>query len=73
MEILASGKNRASVSVGSLADIILKKDQPTGKLTRGHVREILTKSEYHPKGIKVRLMENGEVGRVKYVYGKEQD
>jgi uncharacterized repeat protein (TIGR03833 family) len=72
MEILTSGKDRAFVRIGSLVDIVLKNDQSTGNLTRGHVREILTKSQFHPKGIKVRLMENSEVGRIRYVY-KEQN
>ena len=44
--------------------IVIKKDQRTGKLTEGIVKEILTKSVTHPHGIKVRL-ENGQVGRVK--------
>jgi uncharacterized repeat protein (TIGR03833 family) len=44
-------------------DIIQKADQRSGKLTRGTVREILTKSQTHPHGIKVRL-EDGRIGRV---------
>ena len=47
-------------------DIILKKDQDSGRLTRGIVRDILTKSSFHPHGIKVRLV-SGEVGRVQTV------
>ncbi len=46
--------------------IVLKQDQPTGKLTRGVVRDILTNSPRHPHGIKVRL-ETGQVGRVKLI------
>lgn len=46
--------------------IVLKKDQRTGKLTQGIVKEILTKSSTHPHGIKVRL-ETGQVGRVKAI------
>ena len=46
--------------------IVLKKDQPTGTLTEGVVKEILTRSPHHPHGIKVRL-ESGDVGRVKEV------
>ncbi|MDD3754784.1 MAG: YwbE family protein [Methanobacterium sp.] len=34
--------------------IILKKDQHTGKRTSGIVKDILTRSSYHPHGIKVR-------------------
>jgi len=46
----------------------LKKDQRSGKLTQGIVKDILTKSPTHPHGIKVRL-ESGEIGRVKKVIG----
>jgi uncharacterized repeat protein (TIGR03833 family) len=46
--------------------IVLKQDQPTGRLTHGIVKDILTKSAYHPHGIKVRLT-NGQVGRVKVI------
>ena len=46
--------------------IVLKQDQPTGKLTEGIVKDILTTSATHPHGIKVRLM-SGEIGRVKEV------
>ncbi|MEZ4722087.1 MAG: YwbE family protein [Flavobacteriales bacterium] len=49
-------------------DIVLKKDQRSGALTRGIVKDILTKSPSHPHGIKVRL-EDGQVGRVKEVIG----
>lgn len=44
--------------------IVLKKDQRSGKLTQGIVKDILTKSPFHSHGIKVRL-EDGQVGRVK--------
>lgn len=46
--------------------IVLKQDQRTGKLTKGIVKDILTKSPNHPHGIKVRL-ESGQVGRVKEI------
>ena len=46
--------------------IVLKQDQRTGKLTKGIVKDILTKSLNHPHGIKVRLMD-GQVGRVKEI------
>lgn len=48
---------------GMEVDIILKKDQRSGKLTRGIVQDLLTSSSFHSRGIKVRL-ENGDVGRV---------
>ena len=47
-------------------DIVLKQDQRSGRVTRGVVKDILTKSATHPHGIKVRL-ETGEVGRVKEI------
>ena len=61
------GQTRANIKIGALVDIVLKKDQPTGALTRGHVSRILTKSPNHPHGIKVMLEEGGMVGRVKEV------
>jgi uncharacterized repeat protein (TIGR03833 family) len=60
------GKDRKDVRPGLTVDIVLKQDQRTGRLTRGVVKEVLTKSSHHPHGIKVRL-ETGEVGRVKEV------
>ncbi|WP_459903446.1 YwbE family protein [Desulfosarcina cetonica] len=51
---------------GQTVDIVLKKDQRTGTLTRGVVKHLLTKSPYHPHGIKVRLVD-GQVGRVKQI------
>jgi uncharacterized repeat protein (TIGR03833 family) len=47
-------------------NIVLKKDQRTGRLTQGIVKDILTNSSTHPHGIKVRL-ESGDVGRVKEI------
>ncbi|MEW6671374.1 MAG: YwbE family protein [Thermodesulfobacteriota bacterium] len=62
------GQNRSDIRPGSEVDIVLKKDQRTGRLTRGVVKDILTRSPYHPHGIKVRLAD-GQVGRVKKVLG----
>jgi uncharacterized repeat protein (TIGR03833 family) len=59
-----SGKNRASIQPGVTVWIVLKQDQRTGKLTKGVVKDILTKSPNHPHGIKVRLVD-GQIGRVK--------
>ncbi len=61
-----NGQTRANIKPGIQVLIVLKQDQRTGKLTRGIVRDILTKSPNHPHGIKVRL-ESGEVGRVKEI------
>ncbi len=61
------GRKREDVKIGVEVDIVLKKDQPTGKLTRGKVAEILTSDSFHHRGIKVRL-EDGQVGRVQKIY-----
>lgn len=58
---------REQIAPGREVDIVLKKDQRTGRLTRGVVRDILTRSKQHPHGIKVRLTD-GQVGRVKHIY-----
>lgn len=60
------GRERKDVRPGLTVDIVLKQDQRTGRLTRGVVKDVLTKSPRHPHGIKVRL-ETGEVGRVKEI------
>lgn len=60
------GTIRTNIKPGITVRIVLKKDQRTGKLTEGVVKNILTKSANHHHGIKVRL-ENGEVGRVKEI------
>ncbi|MBA2860607.1 putative repeat protein (TIGR03833 family) [Methanococcus maripaludis] len=61
-----NGKNRSEITMGLKVNIVLKKDQKTGKLTTGLVKDILTNSSYHPHGIKVRL-EDGQVGRVQEI------
>lgn len=60
------GINRKDIKPGMDVYIVLKKDQRTGRLTRGVVKDILTKSARHPHGIKVRLAD-GQVGRVKKI------
>lgn len=60
------GINRVDIKPGLPVLIVLKKDQRSGNLTKGIVKDILTKSPHHPHGIKVRL-ESGEVGRVKEI------
>lgn len=62
-----NGQNRSNIKIGALVDIVLKADQRTGKLTRGHVKRILTNSLTHPHGIKVMLEENDMVGRVQEI------
>ncbi len=61
-----NGTNRADIKSGLKVLIVLKKDQRSGKLTEGIVKDILTKSPTHLHGIKVRL-EGGEIGRVKKI------
>ena len=58
-----NGQNRSDIKPGLEVDVVLKENQGSGKLTRGIVKDILTKSPFHPHGIKVRL-EDGQVGRV---------
>ena len=58
-----NGQNRDDIYPGLEVDIILKKDQRSGKRTRGFVKDMLTSSAFHSRGIKVRL-EDGQVGRV---------
>jgi uncharacterized repeat protein (TIGR03833 family) len=58
-----NGQNRSDIYPGLEVDIILKKDQRSGKRTRVFVKDLLTSSAYHSRGIKVRL-EDGQVGRV---------
>ncbi len=64
------GRQRKNVKPGIEVAIVLKEDQRTGELTYGYVKDLLTKSSFHPHGIKVRL-ETGEVGRVKEIIDEE--
>lgn len=57
------GQYRKDIYPGQEVAIVLKKDQRTGKLTYGIVKDILTSAAYHSRGIKVRLAD-GQVGRV---------
>ncbi|MGM0421083.1 MAG: YwbE family protein [Bacillota bacterium] len=62
------GTQRADIEPGQKVLVVQKKDQKSGKLTEGRVKDILTNSATHPHGIKVRL-ESGIVGRVKEIKG----
>ena len=64
--LMENNKTRAQIKPGMIVLIVLKQDQRTGKLTKGIVKDILTKSPNHPHGIKVRLVD-GQVGRVKEI------
>lgn len=63
-----NGTNRENIEPGLRVLIVLKKDQRSGKLTEGIVKDILTKAAVHSHGIKVRL-QSGEIGRVKEISG----
>lgn len=57
------GKTRSDIKPGMLVAIILKKDQRSGATTEGIVKDLLTSSAFHGRGIKVRLTD-GQIGRV---------
>ena len=57
---------RKNIKLGLEVDIVLKKDQRTGKRTRGIVRGILTSAEFHSRGIKV-VLETRQIGRVQEI------
>ena len=64
-----NGQNRKDISPGTVVYIVLKRDQRSGKRTKGIVKDILTNSSFHPHGIKVRL-QDGQVGRVQEIIKK---
>ena len=65
-----NGQNRSDIRPGKRVAIILKKDQRSGNRTVGVVKDILTSSAFHSRGIKVRL-EDGQIGRVQEVLSDE--
>ena len=62
-----NGNKRVDLKPGLKVKIVLKKDQRSGKLTEGIIKDILTNSPNHPHGIKVRL-ESGLIGRVAKIF-----
>ena len=60
------GSKRDDIKAGITVEVVEKHNQRSGKVTKGVVKDILTKSSTHPHGIKVRLG-NGIVGRVKNI------
>ena len=66
-----NGQQRSDIRPGMRVEIILKKDQRTGKRTVGVVKDILTSSSFHSRGIKVRL-DDGQIGRVQEILPDEQ-
>ncbi|SKB55340.1 MULTISPECIES: YwbE family protein [Sphingobacterium] len=63
---MKNGKTRADIKPGMLVNIVLKKDQRTGILTEGIVKDLLTSAPVHHRGIKVRL-DDGQIGRVQEI------
>ncbi|MBT3272523.1 MAG: YwbE family protein [Spirochaetales bacterium] len=61
------GRQREKIRPGQHVSVVLKHDQGTGNLTDGIVERLLTKSAFHPHGIKVKLS-SGKVGRVKEIH-----
>ena len=58
---------RDDIEIGAEVGIVLKKDQKSGKITKGVVKRLLTKVPKHHRGIKV-MLEDNQVGRVKEFY-----
>jgi len=67
---MLEGQNRNEIHPGARVEIILKQDQRTGKRTAGIVKDILTSSAFHSRGIKVRL-DSGQIGRVQTILPPE--
>ena len=63
-------KERGNIRPGMRVAIVLKQDQRTGRQTVGIVKDLLTRSNNHPHGIKVRLTD-GQVGRVQEILADE--
>ncbi len=64
------GTQRKDIQLDALVEIVEKQHQGTGELTQGLVKRILTKSKFHPHGIKV-MLDTGEVGRVKNIIDED--
>ena len=67
---MSDGTQRTHILPGAKVRIVEKQNQRTGQLTEGVVKDILTKSAFHPHGIKV-CLENGIIGRVREVVEEE--
>ena len=65
-EVKNDNTNRTHVKPGIKVLIVQKQHQKTGELTEGIVKDILTSSKNHHRGIKVRL-QSGIVGRVQKI------
>ena len=62
------GTQRKDIRPGVRVKVVQKPHQRTGELTEGVVKDILTNSAVHHRGIKVR-QEGGIVGRVQEIIG----
>jgi len=67
-----NGQNRSDIKTGTAVGVVKKENQSSGIITTGIVKDILTKSSFHPHGIKVRL-QTGEVGRVKTIKNEDSE
>lgn len=65
-------RERKNIRAGLKVAVVLKQDQRTGRRTVGVVKDLLTNSNFHPHGIKVRLTD-GQVGRVQEILTDEND
>lgn len=65
------GTIRSTIKPGMQVLIVLKKDQRTGTLTEGIVKDLLTSAPKHHRGIKVRL-QDGQIGRVQKIITEEE-
>lgn len=63
---MTDGTQRSDIKPGARVLVVQKQDQRSGKLTEGIVKDLLTKSPRHHRGIKVRL-QSGIIGRVKEI------
>jgi uncharacterized repeat protein (TIGR03833 family) len=64
--LMPSGHHRQDIRPGLRVRIVEKQNQRSGITTEGIVQDLLTRSAFHPHGIKVRL-QSGQVGRVQEV------
>ena len=57
---------RSEIKIGTAVWVIEKPNYGTNDYTQGLVAQILSSTEFHPRGIKVRLTD-GIVGRVQWL------
>lgn len=71
MNVSDSGCFRHNLQLNQEVDVVTKRDQKTGALTRGKIRWILTSKPYHSRGIKVMLIDR-TVGRVQVIISSSE-